>query len=143
MKTTPFRHVPGREPITVEVHGPHSASPDPTARARPPSAESAGGSPLDACTKIVALRGEQAAGVAFFDRADRVVFVRAVALSPEEDDSAATNALIEAVELACQAGGSSRLVVPAGTPAVDRVLRRRGYVRHAAECTGWFEKTFP
>jgi uncharacterized Ntn-hydrolase superfamily protein len=96
--------------------------------------------------RIVAACGTRIVGVMAYDPADGELRVHefgidAPAALCSEDQVA--NALLDALEAACLAGGSRRLVVlPRAVVAVS-VLRRRGFVTIAEGCAGsWFEKTF-
>jgi len=96
--------------------------------------------------RIVAACGSRIVGVAAFERADGELRVHEFGIdttSPCSADQIA-NALLDALEVACLAGGGRRLVLLPRAAVAGVMLRRRGYVTIAEGCAGsWFEKTFP
>jgi hypothetical protein len=63
--------------------------------------------------------------------------------SPCAVDHIAT-ALLDALEMACLAGGGRRLVLLPRASVTTHLLRPRGFVTIAEGCAGsWFEKLFP
>lgn len=85
-------------------------------------------------------------GVAAYERADVELRVHEFGV----DDSAAcrmdeiATVLLEALEVACLAGGDRRLVLLPRAAIAEHLLRARGFVQVAEGCAGsWFEKLFP
>jgi hypothetical protein len=100
---------------------------------------------LELGARVVALCGTRVVGVAAYERTDREIRVYEFVVdgaSPCGADEIATE-LLNALELACLAGGARRLLLlPRATPAVT-VLARRGFRAIAEGSAGtWFEKTF-
>lgn len=131
--------------LHVSVRGPEEAQPGAAELARllgPQVARRSDG--LSRCVRVVAERQGRAVGVALFERVDRTVIVRAVGC----DRTAARRdtillALVQALELASQAAGATRLVFPPVLGLLRRILPRRGYHLVEAECAGrWFERAF-
>jgi hypothetical protein len=78
--------------------------------------------------RIVVTRGSRIVGFAVYQRIDGEVRVPDLAL-------------LDALEAACLAGGSRRIVLPPTAPALG-LLRRRGYELMSEGCAGaWMEKT--
>ncbi len=96
--------------------------------------------------RVVATCANRTVGVAAYDRADGELRVHELAvdvgnLSCAEDH--VINALLDALEVACLAGGGRRLVLLPRAAIATSLLRRRGFVTIAEGCAGsWFEKTF-
>ena len=95
--------------------------------------------------RVVAACGPRTVGVAAYDRTDGELRVHEFAVDDTslcaEDQIA--NALLDALEAACLAGGGRRLVLLPRAAVADSLLRRRGFVTIAEGCAGsWFEKTF-
>lgn len=97
-------------------------------------------------SRVVAMCGTRTVGVAAYDRADGELRVHefavdATTLLCAEDQ--VVNALLDALEVTCLAGGGRRLVVLPRAVIASSLLRRRGFVTIAEGCAGsWFEKTF-
>ncbi len=84
--------------------------------------------------------------MAAYDRADGELRVHEFAVDvstmPCAEDQV-INALLDALEVACLAGGGRRLVLLPRAAIATSLLRRRGFVTIAEGCAGsWFEKTF-
>ncbi len=95
--------------------------------------------------RVIATCGNRTVGIAAYDRADGELRVHEFAVdaaSPCAEDQV-VNALLDALEVACLAGGGRRLVVLPRAVVASALLRRRGFVTIAEGCAGsWFEKTF-
>ncbi|HEY3382004.1 MAG TPA: hypothetical protein VGK32_09570 [Vicinamibacterales bacterium] len=96
--------------------------------------------------RVVATYGSRVVGVAAYDRADGELRVHEFGVDGSAscalDQIAAT--LLDALEIACLAGGGRRLVLLPRAAVAGPLLRSRGYVTIAEGCAGsWFEKTFP
>ncbi len=95
--------------------------------------------------RVVATCGTRTVGIAAYDRADGELRVHEFAvdtssLCPEDQ---VVNAVLDALEVACLAGGGRRLVLLPRAVIASSLLRRRGFVTIAEGCAGsWFEKTF-
>jgi hypothetical protein len=101
---------------------------------------------LDQGGRVVARRGARLLGVAAFERAGCELRVHEfgvdVTASPDTVEEVMT-ALLDALELACLAGGGRRLVVLPRASAADKQLQRRGFATISEGCAGsWFEKKF-
>ena len=96
--------------------------------------------------RVVAACGNRIVGVAAYDRTDvelRVHEFGIDSLSPCSARQVAL-ALLEALEVACLAGGGRRLVLLPRTSVEPDLLGERGFVPIAADCAGsWHEKLFP
>jgi hypothetical protein len=96
--------------------------------------------------RIMAACGTRVVGLAAYERADGDVRVHEFAVdtaSPCAVDHIAT-ALLDALEMACLAGGGRRLVLLPRASVTTHLLRPRGFVTIAEGCAGsWFEKLFP
>jgi hypothetical protein len=101
---------------------------------------------LAASGRVTATCGSRVVGVAGYERVDfelRVHELGVDASSQCEADQIAT-ALIDALEVACLAGGGRRLVLLPRAAISTGLLRGRGFVTIAEGCAGsWYEKTFP
>jgi hypothetical protein len=95
----------------------------------------------------VAASAGRIVGIAAYERADGELRVHEFGV-----DTGATlyttdqvvNALLDALEVACLAGGGRRLVLLPRAAIAGTILRRRGFVTIAEGCAGsWFEKSFP
>jgi hypothetical protein len=97
--------------------------------------------------RIVATCGARTVGVAAYDRADGELRVHEFGVDATGTGCAeeqVVNALLDALEAACLAGGGRRLVLLPRAASATAMLRRRGFVTIAEGCAGsWFEKTFP
>jgi hypothetical protein len=85
-------------------------------------------------------------GVAGYERVDFELRVHEFGVdgsSPCATEQIAT-ALLDALEVACLAGGGRRLVLLPRAAISTTLLRGRGFVTIAEGCAGsWYEKTFP
>ncbi len=97
--------------------------------------------------RIIAACGNRTVGVAAYDRADGELRVHEFGLDTTAtacSEDQVVNALLDALEAACLAGGGRRLVLLPRAAIAASTLRRRGFVTIAEGCAGsWFEKTFP
>jgi len=97
--------------------------------------------------RVVATCADRTVGMAAYERTDGELRVHELAVDigamPCTEDQV-LNALIDALEVACLAGGGRRLVLLPRAAIATSLLRRRGFVTIAEGCAGsWFEKTFP
>jgi hypothetical protein len=96
--------------------------------------------------RVVAACGSRIVGLAAYERADgelRVHEFGVDAVTPCTLDQVAI-ALLDALEIACLAGGGCRLVLLPRAALAAHLLRARGFVPIAEGCAGsWFEKMFP
>jgi hypothetical protein len=96
--------------------------------------------------RIVAACGSRIVGVVAYDPADGELRVHEFGIDAQQAlcaEEQVVNALFDALEAACLAGGGRRLVVLPRAVVAPNVLRRRGFVTIAEGCAGsWFEKTF-
>lgn len=96
--------------------------------------------------RVTAACGSRILGVAAYERVDlelRVHEFGVDATSPCAVDDVA-RALLEALEVACLAGGGRRLVLLPRAAISTALLRDRGFANIAEGCAGsWYEKTFP
>ncbi len=96
--------------------------------------------------RIVAACGTRTVGVAAFDRTDSELRVHEFGIDTTStlcSEEQVVNALLDALEVACLAGGGRRLVMLPRAALAAALLRRRGFVTIAEGCAGsWFEKTF-
>jgi hypothetical protein len=96
--------------------------------------------------RVVAACGSRIVGVAAYERVDGVLRVHEFgvdASTPCTLDQIAT-ALLDALEVACLAGGGRRLVLLPRAAVASHLLRPRGFLTIAEGCAGsWFEKVFP
>jgi hypothetical protein len=100
---------------------------------------------LDQGGRILALLGARVVGLAAFERTERELRVGEVGIDPDSvcGAEAIADGLLDALELACLAGGVRRLVLPPRAGIAEAVPRRRGYTTIAEAATGaWFEKHF-
>ncbi len=96
-------------------------------------------------SRVVALCGTRTVGVAAYDRADGELRVHEFAVDTTSlcAEDQIVNALLDALEVTCLAGGGRRLVLLPRAVMASTLLRRRGFVTIAEGCAGsWFEKTF-
>ena len=97
--------------------------------------------------RIVAACGSRIVGVMAYDPADGELRVHEFGIDAAPTsctEEQVVNALVDALEAACLAGGGRRLVVLPRAVVAAPVLRRRGFVTIAEGCAGsWYEKTFP
>lgn len=95
--------------------------------------------------RILALCGARVVGLAAYERTDRELRVGEIGIDSESECGADTIAggLLDALELACMAGGVPRLVLLPRAGLADQTLRRRGYTAISQVAAGtWFEKRF-
>jgi hypothetical protein len=95
--------------------------------------------------RILALCGVRVVGLAAYERTERELRVGEVGADPDSacGTDAIANGLLDALELACLAGGVHRLVLLPRAGLADSILRRRGYTAVAEVAAGtWFEKRF-
>lgn len=95
--------------------------------------------------RVVAACGNRVVGVAAYDRTDVELRVHEFGIDSVSPCSIrqVTTALIEALEVACLAGGGRRLVLLPRTSVDPDVLRERGFVPIAEGSAGsWHEKLF-
>jgi len=135
-------------PMQFRVLGPDSggpAAPDLRRLFRGQRMTAARRSRLGQCGRILAMCGTRVVGLAAYERSDREMRVTELGL---DHDSACgieqiVSGLLDALELACMAGGTRRLILLPRATAASAVLRRRGYANIAEGATGsWFEKSF-
>jgi len=95
--------------------------------------------------RVVAACGSRVVGLAAYERADGELRVHEFGV----DEGAActldqvATALLNALEIACLAGGGRRLVLLPRAALTSHLLRSRGFVPIAEGCAGsWFEKLF-
>ena len=96
-------------------------------------------------SRILALCGRRVVGLAAYDRSDRELRVEEVGLDATSACAPAeiANGLLDALELACLAGGVRRLVLLPHAGIADVVLCGRGYTTIPQVAAGtWFEKHF-
>jgi hypothetical protein len=95
--------------------------------------------------RVVAVCGGRVVGLAAYEREDGELRVHEFGVDANSAcalDQVAT-ALLDALELACLAGGGRRLVVLPRAALTSHLLRSRGFVPIAEGCAGsWFEKLF-
>ena len=96
--------------------------------------------------RVVAACGKRVVGVAAYERADDELRVHEFGI----DDSAPCRmdeiaaVLLDAIEVACLAGGGRRVVLLPRAAIADHLLRVRGFVPIAEGGAGsWVEKRFP
>ncbi len=140
---------PVQNPVQVRVVGPEAACLTPTdmrrlfrgRRLTPARRER-----LRNSGRVVAACGSRVVGLAAYERADGEIRVHEFGLDACTTctvDQVAT-ALLDALEVACLAGGGRRLVLLPRAALTAHLLRSRGFVPIAQGCAGsWFEKLFP
>lgn len=95
--------------------------------------------------RILAMCGARVVGLAAYERSEREMRVTELGLDHESacGIEQIVGGLLDALELACMAGGTRRLILLPRATAASAVLRRRGYTSIAEGAAGsWFEKTF-
>lgn len=101
---------------------------------------------LAASGRVTANCGTRVVGVAAYERVDNELRVHEFGVdgtSPCAIEQIAA-ALLDALEIACLAGGGRRLVLLPRAAISASMLRSRGFVTIAEGCAGsWYEKTFP
>lgn len=96
--------------------------------------------------RVVASCGGRIVGVAGYERADAELRVHefgvdALSACPVEQ---IVTSLLDALEVACLAGGGRRLVLLPRAVVTSALLRPRGFLPIAEGCAGsWFVKAFP
>jgi hypothetical protein len=89
--------------------------------------------------------GSRVVGLAAYERVDGELRVHEFGVDENSTctlDQIAT-ALLDALEIACLAGGGRRLVLLPRAALTSHLLRSRGFVPIAEGCAGsWFEKLF-
>ena len=95
--------------------------------------------------RVLAACGTRVVGLAGYERSDGELRVHEFAIdagAPCPADEIAT-ALLDALEMACLAGGGRRLVLLPRAASASDLLRARGFVPIAGDSAGsWFEKLF-
>jgi hypothetical protein len=148
---SPLEHAPlaPSSPVKIRVVGPDAASLTPTdlrrlfrgRRLTPARRER-----LRNSGRVVAACGSRVVGLAAYERYDTEIRVHEFGVDEGAScslDQIAT-ALLDALEIACLAGGGRRLVLLPRAALTAHLLRARGFVPIAEESAGsWFEKTFP
>jgi hypothetical protein len=148
MAVTEFASRGGPAPMQFRVLGPDSAGLSPTDLRRLFPGQRltvARRNRLVQGGRILALCGTRVVGLAAYERTDRDVRVGEVGIDPDSacGADAIANGLLDALELACLAGGARRLVLLPRAGIADSVLRLRGYTAIAEVAAGtWFEKPF-
>jgi hypothetical protein len=139
---------PQVSPVQVRVVGPDAACLTPTdmrrlfrgRRLTPARRER-----LRNSGRVVAACGNRIVGLAAYERVDGELRVHEFGVdagNPCTLDQIAT-ALLDALEIACLAGGGRRLVLLPRAALTAHLLRSRGFVPIAEGCAGsWFEKMF-
>jgi hypothetical protein len=131
----------------VRVQGPESIPPSDAEVARlfegqrlPPGRRER----LGRSGRIVAISDDRFVGLAAFERADGELRVHefgvdhSAGFNPED----VSNALLDALEMACLASGARRVLLLPRSALIPGLLLKRGYVIIAEGCAGsWFEKT--
>lgn len=101
---------------------------------------------LAASGRVVARFGSRIVGLAAYEPLGVEVRVHefgADAQCPVTPEQIAS-VLLDALEVACLAGGARRLVLLPRAVVLPGLLRARGFVTMAEGCAGsWFEKSFP
>jgi hypothetical protein len=85
-------------------------------------------------------------GIAAYERLDREIRVHEFAIdqNPPSPVEEIAGTLLDALEVACLAGGGRRLVLLPRAAIAENLLRRRGFSTIAQGSAGsWFEKIFP
>lgn len=95
--------------------------------------------------RILVMCGMRTVGVAAYDRSDTEIRVYEMGMDTESacgtDEIA--NSLLDALELACMAGGARRLIVWPRSALNPTLTRRRGYVTIGEGSPNtWVQKTF-
>lgn len=136
-------------PMQVRVVGPDSAGLTPTElrrlfrgrRLTPARRER-----LAQSGRVTATCSNRVVGVAAYERVDLELRVHEFGVDAESpcDIEKVANALLDALEVACLAGGGRRLVVLPRAAISGSLLHGRGFVNIAEGCAGsWYEKYFP
>ncbi|MBE3071561.1 MAG: hypothetical protein IMZ67_01175 [Acidobacteria bacterium] len=136
-------------PMRVQVLGPDSADLSPAdlrrlfrgRRMTPARRQRLAGS-----GRVVAACGARVVGLAAYERTADELRVHEFAVDevPPCQAGQVADALLEALEVACLAGGERRLVLLPRAAVAAPVLRAHGFATIAEECAGsWFMKSFP
>ena len=135
-------------PLTVRVVGPESASIGAADLRRLFAGRSlsrARRERLATARRVLVLTGQRIVGLAAFDRSDDEVRVCELAVEPNICFSVQDilRQLLDALELACLAGGARRVVLLPAAVVAATTLERLGYETVAEGCAGgWLEKRF-
>jgi hypothetical protein len=135
-------------PVNIRVVGPDAASLTPTdlhrlfrgRRLTPARRER-----LRNSGRVVANCGSRVVGLAAYEREDSELRVHEFGVDTSSSCSLeqVATALLDALEIACLAGGGRRLVLLPRAAFAGQILRSRGFVPIAEGCAGsWFEKLF-
>ncbi len=101
---------------------------------------------LAASGRVTANCGNRVVGVAAYERVDNELRVHEFGVDASSPCAIEqiTAALLDALEVACLAGGGRRLVLLPRAAISTSMLRARGFENIAEGCAGsWYEKTFP
>lgn len=96
--------------------------------------------------RVLAVCGTRVVGLAAYERADGEFRVHEFGIDEQSPCCVQEIAcvLVDALEVACLAGGGRRLVLLPRASAGEAFLRQHGYAPIAEGCPGsWFVKTFP
>ena len=140
---------PSASPVKVRVLGPDWAGPSPNdlrrlfgGRRLTPARRQR----LANSGRVVAQCSGRLVGIAAYERVDREIRVHEFGVdqaSPAPVEEIAST-LLDALEVACLAGGGRRLVLLPRAAIAERLLRLRGFSTIAQDSAGsWFEKTYP
>lgn len=135
-------------PLTVRVVGPESPAIGPADLRRLFSGRGlsrARRERLATARRVVVLHGPRVIGLAAFDRCDDELRVCELAVEPTICFSVQDilRQLLDAVELACLAGGAKRVVLLPAAVVAATTLERLGYETVIEGCAGgWLEKRF-
>lgn len=97
------------------------------------------------CTKVVVQHGARVIGLAAYERTNDELRVCELAVEPSLCFGVhdILTQLLDAIELACLAGGCRRLVLLPAAIVATTALERRGYQIVAEGCAGgWLEKRY-
>jgi hypothetical protein len=101
---------------------------------------------LAASGRVTAACGNRVVGVAAYERTDVELRVHEFGIDPSSACPAdqIVGTVLDALEIACLAGGVRRLVLLPRAVVAEQLLPLRGFVTIAEGCAGsWFEKMFP
>ena len=135
-------------PLAVRVVGPDSPSIGPAELRRlflGRSLSRARRERLATARRVLVLSGQHVIGLAAFDRCDDELRVCELAVEPNICFSVQDilRQLLDALELACLAGGARRVVLLPAAVVAATTLERLGYETVAEGCAGgWLEKRF-
>lgn len=136
------------DPIQFRVLGPDSGGPPPVDLRRLFRGQrltAARRHRLGQTGRILAMCGSRVVGLVAYERSERELRVHELGM--DADSACGTdqiaNGLLDALELACLAGGARRLLLLPRAAVDAALLQRRGYAMISEGCAGaWFEKTF-